>query len=82
MKTRLRLIACLGTLVALVAGREDANAVQRAASSNVSTAVLYTDGWIIRLAQDEQSDSPTQAPANSDSGDDSGKSSPPPQNPQ
>ena len=60
MKTRLRLIACLGTLVALVAGREDANAVQRAASSNVSTAVLYTDGWIIRLAQDEQSDSPTQ----------------------
>ena len=57
MKARLRLIACLGTLVALVAGREDANAVQRAASSDVSTAVLYTDGWIIRFAQDDESDS-------------------------
>ena len=57
MKARLRLIACLGTLVALVASREDANAVPRAASSDVSTAVLYTDGWIIRFAQDDESDS-------------------------
>jgi len=83
MNTRLRLLACLGTLVALVASRDDANAAGKAAQSSVSTAVLYTDGSIVRLAQDdEQSESTTQTPDNDDSGDDSGQSAPPTENPQ
>lgn len=53
MKTRLRLVACLGTLVALVASRDNANTAQKETPSNVSTALLYTDGTIIRMAQDD-----------------------------
>jgi hypothetical protein len=82
MKTRLRLVACLGTLVALLASRDNANTAQKESPSNASTALLYTDGTIIRLAQDEQSDPGTQSPANNDSGDDSEQSSPPAENPQ
>jgi hypothetical protein len=56
MKTRSRLFACLGTLVALLGSRDSANAAQKATPSNVSTAVLYTDGMIIRLAQDDMNE--------------------------
>ena len=84
MKTHLRLIACLGTLVAIAAGRDNADAAaQKIAPDNVSTAILYTDGSIIRLAQDDQSgDTNAQSPANNDSTDNSGQSNPPPENPQ
>jgi hypothetical protein len=53
MKMRSRLFACLGTLVAILGSRDGANAAQKAGPSNVSTAVLYTDGMIIRLAHDD-----------------------------
>jgi hypothetical protein len=77
-KNQFRFFACLATLVALIASREDANPAQKkVASSNVSTAVLYTDGWIIRLAEDDQSETSHQAPDTSDHGDNSGQSSPP-----
>jgi hypothetical protein len=56
MKMRSRLFACLGTLVAILGSRDGANAAQKAEPSNVSTAVLYTDGMIIRLAQDDGSE--------------------------
>jgi hypothetical protein len=56
MKMRSRLFACLGTLVAILGSRDGANAAQKAEPSNVSTAVLYTDGMIIRLAQDDESE--------------------------
>jgi hypothetical protein len=70
--------------MALVAGRDNADAAApKTAPSNISTAVLYTDGMIIRLAQDDESDSTTQSPANNDdTGDDSGPSNPPAENPQ
>jgi hypothetical protein len=56
MQERFRFFACLATLVALIASRDDANAAQKKVASNtVSTAVLYTDGSIIRLAEDNLS---------------------------
>jgi hypothetical protein len=56
VKANLRVFACLATLVALIASRDDANAAQKKVASNtVSTAVLYTDGSIIRLAEDNLS---------------------------
>jgi hypothetical protein len=82
MKLAFQLIACLVSSLALIAIRDDANANQRMASPEVSTPFLYTDGSIIRLAQDEQSESQTQqAPDSSSGGDDSGQSNPPPENP-
>jgi hypothetical protein len=39
--------------VAILGSRDGANAAQKAGPSNVSTAVLYTDGMIIRLANDD-----------------------------
>lgn len=53
MQERFRFFACLATLVALIASRDDTNAApKKVASNTVSTAVLYTDGSIIRLAED------------------------------
>ena len=57
MQSRFQIFACLATLVALFAGRDDADAAeQEVDSSNASTAVLYTDGSIIRWAEDDQND--------------------------
>ena len=56
MQSRFQIFACLATLVALV-GRDDADAAEKEVdSSNASTAVLYTDGSIIRWAEDDQND--------------------------
>ena len=83
MQERFRFYACLATLVALIGSRDDVNAAQKkVASNNVSTAVLYTDGSIIRLAEDNQSGTANQEPDTSDNGDSSGQSSPPAPNPQ
>ena len=65
MTTRFRFAACLTSLVALIASRGDATASKQDESSGASMAVLYTDSSIIRLAQDEQSESTKQSPDSS-----------------
>ncbi len=50
MFTRFRLAACLASFVALIAGRNDADAADRVDRAVRPSAVLYTDGFIIRMA--------------------------------
>jgi hypothetical protein len=80
MITRFRLVACLGSLFAIMASREPAAAAYRPDPAVASTAVLFTDGSIIRMAQDDSNAAATQTPDNS-GGDDSSQSPAPPQNP-
>ena len=83
MPTRFRLAACLASFVTLIAGREDAAATYRVDPGTRPTAVLYTDGFIIRMAQDDSAASANQTPDSAPAEDDSGSSSnPPPQDPQ
>ncbi len=52
MLTRCRLAACLASFVALIVGRDDgADRVDRATRSS---AVLYTDGFIIRMVEGDK----------------------------
>jgi hypothetical protein len=53
MFTRFRLAACLASFVALIAGRNDADAADRVDQTTRPSAVLYTDGFIIRMADNE-----------------------------
>ncbi len=82
MLTRFRLAACLASFVALIAGREDAAATYRVDPAARPSAVLYTDGFIIRMAQDESTTNANQTPDSAPTQDDSGPSNPPPQDPQ
>jgi hypothetical protein len=76
MSARILVISCFAALVAVVAGWQ---AVSTRAA--ISSAQIKSDASLVRLAQEDQSDSTTQSPNNSDS-DDSSDSSPPAQNPQ
>jgi hypothetical protein len=83
MLTRFPLAACLASFVALVAGREDAAASYRVDPATRPSAMLYTDGFIIRMAQDDSAASANQTPDSAPAQDDSGSSSnPPAQDPQ
>jgi hypothetical protein len=83
MLTRFPLAACLASFVALIAGREDAAATYRVDPATRASAVLYTDGFIIRMAQDDSAASTNQAPDSPPAQDDAGASAnPPPQDPQ
>jgi hypothetical protein len=46
----------LRPLVAILGSQDDANAAQKVAPSDGSTAVLYTDGMIIRLMEDDENE--------------------------
>ena len=82
MITRFRLAACLASFVAVVASREGAAAAYGVDPATRSTTVLSTDGFIIRMAQDEPAASATQTPDSADGQDTSGSSNPPPQDSQ
>ena len=81
MITRFRLVACLGSLFAIMASREPAAVAYRPDPAVASTAVLFTDGSIIRMPQDDSNAGATQTPDSSSSGDDASQSAPLPQNP-
>jgi hypothetical protein len=82
MMIRFRAAACLASFIALVASREHAAAAYQVDRLGTATTILSTDGSTIRMAQDDQSTSSTQATDGSDSGDDSAQSNSPTQSPQ
>ncbi len=54
MFTRFRLAACFASFVALIAGRSAADAADRVDRTVQPSAVLYTDGFIIRMVEGDK----------------------------
>lgn len=72
MFSRFRLAACLASFMALIAGRNDADAASRVDRAVRPSAVLYTDGFIIRMVEGDADASAKRrraAPSESDPGD-------------